>query len=121
MRVVVFVAVGGAIGSVLRYLVSVPINERAATWGTIMVNVLGSAALGFLIAWFTQRPIDSAVQIGLLTGVLGGFTTFSTFTAETVVLIDSGRWQAASINVIVSLVVGIGAAALGFALGRATV
>lgn len=118
MRIIIFVALGGGIGSVLRYLVALPINQRAATWGTITVNVIGSAILGFLIAWFVERPIDTALQVGLLTGVLGGFTTFSTFTAETVVLLDSGRWQPAFVNVIVSVVAGLAAAAAGFALGR---
>lgn len=118
MRILLFVAVGGGIGSVLRYLITVAVGTRAIPWGTIIVNVVGSAVLGFLIGWFLDRPIDTALQIGLLTGVLGGFTTFSTFTAETVTLIEAGRWEAALANVAVSIVAGLGAAAAGLALAR---
>ena len=118
MRIVLFVAIGGAIGSVGRYLLSTPINERAAPWGTIIVNLVGSAALGFLIGSFSGRSVDPAIQIGLLTGVLGGFTTFSTFSAETMLLVDAGRWQLALVNVAVSVVLGITAAFVGYSLGR---
>jgi CrcB protein len=118
MRIVLFVALGGAIGAVGRYWLSTPINERAAPWGTVIVNVIGSAILGFLIGWFADRSADPAIQIGLLTGVLGGFTTFSTFTAETVLLLDSGRWHLALANVTVSVLFGVAAAAVGYSLGR---
>ena len=119
MRIVLFVAIGGAIGAVGRYLLSTPINERAAPWGTIIVNVVGSVVLGFLIGWFGDRSADPAIQIGLLTGVLGGFTTFSTFSAETVLLLEHGRWQLAMLNVVVSILFGVGAAGAGYMLGRA--
>ncbi len=119
MRILIFVAIGGAIGSVGRYLISTPINTRTAPWGTIVVNVIGSAVLGFLIGWLVDRSLDPAIQIGLLTGVLGGFTTFSTFTAETVLLLDSGRYQTALLNIFASVTLGIAAAAIGFILGRA--
>ena len=119
MRIVLFVAIGGAIGAVGRYLLSTPINERMAPWGPILVNLLGSAVLGFLIGWFADRSADPAIQIGLLTGVLGGFTTFSTFSAETVLLLDGGRWQLALANVFVSVLFGIVAAAIGYTYGRA--
>lgn len=118
MRILLLVAVGGGIGSVLRYLISIGVGGRTLPWGTVVVNVAGSAVLGFLIGWFAHRPIDAALQIGLLTGVLGGFTTFSTFSAETVALLDAGRWEAAVANVAVSVVGGIGAAAAGLALAR---
>ncbi len=113
-----FVAIGGAIGAVGRYLLSTPINERMAPWGTIVVNLIGSAILGFLIGWFSDRSVDSAIQIGLLTGVLGGFTTFSTFSAETALLLDGGRWQPALVNVAVSVILGVAAAAVGYSIGR---
>ncbi len=119
MRIVLFVAVGGAIGAVGRYLLSTPINERMAPWGTILVNLVGSAILGFLIGWFADRSADPAIQIGLLTGVLGGFTTFSTFSAETMLLVDAGRWQPAIVNVFVSVFFGVAAAAVGYSVGRA--
>ena len=118
MRIVLFVAVGGAIGAVARYLLSTPINERAAPWGTVLVNLIGSAILGFLIGWLSDRSFDPAIQIGLLTGVLGGFTTFSTFSAETMLLLDGGRWQLATLNVAVSVIFGILAAAIGYTIGR---
>lgn len=119
MRVLLFVALGGGIGSVLRYVLSGAINDRAAPWGTILVNVIGSALLGFLVGWFTRRPIDTALEIGILTGILGGFTTFSTFTTETIALFEAGRWDTALVNVAFSVIVGIGAAGIGVALARA--
>ncbi len=119
MRILAFVALGGGIGSVLRYVVSSAVNDRMAPWGTILVNVIGSAVLGFLVGWFLRRPIDTALEIGILTGVLGGFTTFSTFTTETVALVEAGRWDTALINVGFSVIVGLGAAAVGLAIARA--
>lgn len=118
MRIVLFVAVGGAIGAVGRYLLSTPINERMSPWGTILVNLLGSAVLGFLIGWLSDRTVDPAIQFGLLTGVLGGFTTFSTFSAETALLLEGGRWQLAFMNVAVSVLFGVAAAAVGYSIGR---
>lgn len=119
MRVLLFVAFGGGVGSALRYLASSAIGDRGAPWGTISVNIAGSLVLGLLVGWFARRPIDSALEIGLLTGVLGGFTTFSTFTVETVALLDSGRWETALLNVAVSVIVGVAAAAAGLAIARA--
>lgn len=119
MRTLLFVAFGGGIGSALRYLASNAIGERATPWSTISVNIAGSLVLGLLVGWFARRPIDSALEIGLLTGVLGGFTTFSTFTIETVALFESGRWETALLNVAVSVIVGLAAAAAGLAIARA--
>lgn len=82
------VAVGGAIGSVARYGCGVASRALGSgwPWGTLMVNVLGSFAIGLLFAWFLERPAPEWLRVGLITGVLGGFTTFSAFSIETLEL-----------------------------------
>lgn len=105
-------------GSVVRYVVSDPLNRRAAPWGTVLVNVVGSFAIGVVIGWYASGS-DSLFRVFLGVGVLGGFTTFSTWTAETLDLMARGRMPAALVNLAVPVVVGLVAAAGGSAVGRA--
>lgn len=116
---VLWVAIGGALGSVLRYWVSDPINQRAAPWGTVLVNVTGTFALGVLVGWFASRASDSVMRVALSVGLLGGFTTFSSWAAETMDLLSNGRTGTAVANIAVSMGVALLAAAAGLALGRA--
>ena len=82
-------------------------------WGTLTVNVAGSLFLGFLLVWF-QASLASAELRALVTiGVLGSFTTFSTFTYETGALLQDGEWTRAMLNVLASLVLGLVAVLLG--------
>ena len=118
MTVILWVAAGGAVGSVLRYVISDAIDRRSAPWGTVLVNLLGSLALGVLVGWFARRSVDSVVRIAVGVGFLGGFTTFSSWAVETLALWDSGRLAAALANVVVSLVAGLLAAGIGLAIGR---
>ena len=115
---VLWVAIGGAVGSVLRYWVSDPINQRVAPWGTVVVNLVGTFALGLLIGWFGRRASDSAVRVALSVGLLGGFTTFSSWAVETVDLLSTGRIVTAMANVFVPLAIGLLAASAGLAVGR---
>ncbi|HMB98012.1 MAG TPA: fluoride efflux transporter CrcB [Balneolaceae bacterium] len=87
MREILLVAAGGALGSVLRYLISVytPLlfGKSAIFTGTMVVNITGCFLIGFLIQWMTiQNYMDTGLRIFLLAGFLGGFTTFSTFGLE---------------------------------------
>jgi fluoride exporter len=113
----VWVAVGGAVGSVARFLVSGGVNDRFHPWGTVLVNVVGSFVLGFLVAkwgWDQATPH----RLGLTVGLLGGFTTFSTFSLDAIRLWENGETAVAAVVVVVSIAAGLGAAAAGLALGR---
>jgi len=91
-------------------------------WGTLTVNVLGAFVLGALIAVGAgSELIPKRLQVPVATGLLGAFTTFSTFATDTVRLGEAGRWRAAGGNVAANLVLGLLAAALGLLAGRALV
>src|SRR3954471_18498548 len=102
MRVIWCVAVGGAVGSVMRYVVGVAVQSRTGMdfpLGTLLVNISGCLLLGFLIHYALATPaITPEIRALLTTGLCGGYTTFSTFSYETVTLI-SGRGLAASESV----------------------
>jgi len=106
------VAAGGAVGSVLRYGVAHALNG-AWPWGTLAVNALGCAAIGALAA----AGIAGEARLLLMTGLLGGFTTFSAFSLDTVALWERAPWQAA-LYVTASLGLGFAGFVLGAAIGR---
>jgi CrcB protein len=113
----IFVAVGGMIGVLARYGISrLTLHTEALIWSTVGINVVGSFALGLLVAepWFSRD-----LREGLGVGLLGGFTTFSTFSGQVVLEADGGRFEVAAIYIAASVVGGIAAAYAGFTLGRA--
>lgn len=114
------VAAGGALGSVARYGVGNAARGLVPgwPWGTLLVNVLGSLLIGLLFAWFAARPAADTLRLGLITGVLGGFTTFSAFSIETLELLRSGGSLAALGYVAATLVLGLAACAVGLWAGR---
>ena len=122
MSQVIAIAVGGAFGSVLRYGLSTWVHTlagRGFPYGTLAVNVLGCLAMGFLFVLLVERMGESALwRAGLLIGVLGGFTTFSTFSIETFNLIEQGAMAKAAANMATSLVLCVGATWLGAILAR---
>jgi CrcB protein len=105
------IALGGAIGSVLRYLM---VGAIGAPWGVAAVNVLGSFAIGAL---FVLIPREGW-QLFLMTGLLGGFTTFSAFSLDTLKLIQGGQPLQAMLYVLASVILSLIAVALGVALAR---
>ncbi|MBL0928126.1 MAG: fluoride efflux transporter CrcB [Phycisphaerales bacterium] len=117
---ILFVALGGALGSVLRYLLSAWINPAAPQGfplGTLAVNVTGCLAIGALGALMvTPGPIAIREEwrLGLFMGVLGGYTTFSSFAFESLTLAREGQWTAAAAYVLLSNLLGLGAAAGGY-------
>lgn len=119
MPVWLAVALGGAAGSVARWQMSVWLRARAPEfpWGTLAVNVIGSLAIGFLAGWFVVRPAPDWVRVGLITGVLGGYTTFSAFSLDTLELWRNSP-QLAMANVAANLLLGLGACIAGFSLAR---
>ncbi|WP_333817844.1 fluoride efflux transporter CrcB [Tabrizicola sp.] len=106
------IALGGAIGSMLRYLMVAAIG---APWGTAAVNVLGSFTIGVLFILLDSRI---AWQLFLMTGVIGGFTTFSAFSLDTLKLIQQGQSLQAAAYVLASVALSLIAVALGVALAR---
>jgi fluoride exporter len=115
------VAAGGAVGAVARYVVShaVAVATRSPfPWGTFVVNAAGAFLIGVLMVGSTRLVHHPETQALLVTGFLGALTTFSTFSLETVILIEREvYWQAAA-NVVLSLVVGIGFVLAGGAVAR---
>ena len=116
------IAAGGAIGALLRYWTSLAVHSRLGSgfpYGTLMVNVLGSLLMGFLYIWLIERIAAGAtLRAFLLIGVLGAFTTFSTFSMETLNLVEGGQLGKALLNVVVSVTVCMTAAALGIFAAR---
>ena len=115
------IALGGAAGSVARYGVSSLFDrgEGAFPTGTLIVNVAGSLLLGFLVRWFTDSTMSTEVRAALTIGFCGGFTTFSTFSLETIRLTESGNWHRAALYVFASVVLSLAALAAGMAAARA--
>ena len=116
--IVLAVALGGAAGAVARYWVGGWVQTLSGglfPWGTLAVNLAGSLVLGFLLVWL-QASLASAELRALVTiGVLGSFTTFSTFTYETAALLQDGEWTRALLFVTGSLLLGVLAVLLGAA------
>jgi CrcB protein len=118
---VAVVALGGALGSVARYGLSRLLNPAlslssevpAWPWGTCAANLLGSFLIGVLFGWSQQRGMSPLLSAALLTGVLGGFTTFSSFSLETVALLHKGAVTQALLYTLGSVVLGVAAAGLG--------
>jgi CrcB protein len=106
------IALGGALGSVLRYLMVAAVG---APWGTAAVNVIGSFAIGVLFVLLDTRV---GWQLFLMTGLLGGFTTFSAFSLDTIKLFEAGQPLEAALYVLGSVTLSLIAVALGVALAR---
>jgi CrcB protein len=116
MNAVVAVALGGALGSVSRYVVGALLARPGAAlpWATLAVNVAGSFAIGVLLRTTAE---GSVARLALATGFCGGFTTFSAFSAETVQLLQQGRLARAAAYALASVLLSVGAALAGYALG----
>ncbi len=110
------VAAGGAIGSLLRYaLVQLTVHLHPAPFplGTMLVNILGSFVIGVMMARYMTQPSESA-QLFFVTGVLGGFTTFSAFSWDALQLIQRGQLMQAGLYVIGSVLLSLAAVAAGY-------
>lgn len=117
------VALGGSIGSVLRYLVSSSVYiwlGRGFPYGTLVVNVIGSLLFGLLAETLTLQRAAMVVEFRsvMLVGFFGGFTTFSSFAFETVTLLEQGNFTKATYNILISITACLLAMWLGLLVGR---
>jgi fluoride exporter len=119
---VLVVALGGALGSVLRYLISQAVHERFQPrfpYATVGINVAGCLFIGFLMVVFAgPYRSQETLRVALMVGVLGGFTTFSSFSLETVNLFFEGHYTKAGLNIGVSLALGLFATIAGMKLAH---
>lgn len=117
------IAAGGATGALLRFWTSNAVYAalgRDFPYGTLAVNVLGSLAMGFLFVMLLERSALEPIWRGfLLVGLLGAFTTFSTFSIETLNLIEAGQVIRAAVNMVASVGACVFAAYLGVLIARA--
>lgn len=117
------VAVGGFVGAPSRYLLDRAVASRVESdlpWGTFLVNVSGAFIFGLVAGLALAHHLSPLGKALIGTGFCGAYTTFSTFSFETVRLVEVGRLLEAALNVTVSVIVGLLVAAAGVALGLAT-
>ena len=117
------IAIGGILGCWARYGVSVGIQAlvgKEFPYATLLINVLGSFLIGFLFIVTLERTSDvsASLRLGILVGGIGGFTTFSTFAMEALLLAEEGRVARAITYVTLSVFLGLSAAFIGATLGR---
>ncbi len=116
------IVAGGGLGSVLRYLVQgwgQSLTKGTFPLGTMIVNVVGCFAMGVLNMVFAERiPIRMEYRVGLTVGILGGFTTFSTFGWESFALANEGQGVRAMMNMLLTVTLGFAAVWLGFRLAQ---
>lgn len=119
-----WVALGGALGAMARFGAVQVATARwglAFPWGTLAVNITGSLVIGFLATILSSRQADPALRLLLITGVLGGYTTFSAFSFEALALITEQRHLAAAGYMVGSVLLGVAAATIGTAVAFAVV
>ncbi len=123
MTQLLIVGAGGAFGAIGRYWLSIwvySLTGRAFPWGTLAVNLLGSLLMGFLSVWLLERmTLSTEMRALLMVGFLGSFTTFSTFSLETLLLLEQGAIARAGVNIAVSVITCIAAAWVGTLIAKA--
>jgi CrcB protein len=127
MSSILSIAFAGMLGVLLRYFISTWLDERlgnAFPWGTMAVNLLGCFLAGCVFQLMFERSITGEVHTdpwlrnALMVGFLGGFTTFSAYSVQSLILLRDNQWLAAALNVGVSNIAGIALAWAGYSLSR---
>ncbi|CAN5314142.1 N/A [soil metagenome] len=117
--VVVAVLAAGVVGALSRYSISLALARHSRfPFAVLIVNVVGSIIGGALLGLFDRAAISAEWHLILLTGLAGGLTTFSTWSVETLQLIEAGRWRTAVSSVLANLVLGLAAASVAYLLAR---
>jgi fluoride exporter len=118
---IIAVAAGGALGALARYLVGTWAAARwgsAFPWGTLLINVSGSLLLGAFSAWFARRAgLPAELRLFVAVGFCGAYTTFSTFSLDTITLAQSGAWTASLTNALLTNALCLVASVLGVFVG----
>ncbi|MDB3945796.1 fluoride efflux transporter CrcB [Gammaproteobacteria bacterium] len=116
------IGAGGALGAMLRFFAQTRISALTGPgfpWGTLLINISGSFFLGALVVILSARgPTVDLLRSGLCIGLLGGFTTFSAFSVETLTLLEAEEWQRALVNIVSSVLLCLLGAAAGLAAAR---
>ncbi|NHM07766.1 fluoride efflux transporter CrcB [Flavobacterium sp. CYK-4] len=119
-KTLVLVGIGGALGSVLRYLTTLTVTKYFSTifpWATFIINVLGCLLIGIIMGLLEKNQLtDSSVKWLLVTGFCGGYTTFSAFGYENISLLQNGNTALTFLYIITSVVIGLMAVWLGLSL-----
>lgn len=121
MLKIFYIGLGGAIGSIARYLVggfAANFFKGIFPWGTLTVNLLGSLIVGFLWGLSETVVISQNIRFFLFVGILGGFTTFSAFSLENFNLLRNGEYWIAGLNIFLSIFLGIALVFAGYFLNR---
>lgn len=122
MKKVLFIAAGGCIGAILRYVIGEAYSARFLTsipFNTLFINLAGCFLLALILTeTFELLELNTDLRLGITTGLLGAFTTFSTFCKETVNLIYSGHFLIAALYFLLSAALGFAAAYAGFIVSR---
>ena len=122
MSTYLWVALGGALGSVARYWMTNAVALLTGPrfpWGTILINVLGSFVIGlfaYLTTPFGRIPVSFDMRAFVIVGICGGFTTYSAFSLQTLELARNGDWLAVAGNIVLSVALCLGAVWAGYAL-----
>jgi CrcB protein len=123
LQLITAVALGGAVGSVGRYLAGIGAGKIFGLnypWGTLIINIVGSFLIGVFVELFALRwDLPQAMRVFLTVGICGGFTTFSTFSLESYLMIDRGEFGPAAAYIVTSVAVSIVALFGGLQLVRA--
>lgn len=119
---VLWVALGGAIGSSLRFAAGETMRRIPAfahfPWATLLINVIGSLVIGWFLRWSATDATTPQLRAFVAIGICGGFTTFSTFAVENLALLQGGQLARAALHASLSLVLTVAAACLGYTLAR---
>lgn len=118
---VLLVAVGGAIGAAVRYLIGAWVMARLGPdfpWGTFIINVSGTFLIGVVLALVQGGVLPSGARLFVAVGILGGYTTFSTYGYETMGLISDGDLRGALLNALGQVLAGLAAVYFGVVIGR---
>ena len=124
MKEIAYIFIGGGVGSVLRYLAQISINERMSgigfpfSWGTFIVNIAGSFLIGFFYSISERWNLSMEMRLFLTTGLCGGFTTFSTFSNDGLSLLRGEFYGTFLFYALLSIGLGLVAVLAGGAIGK---
>jgi fluoride exporter len=123
LKTIVYIAIGGSLGSVLRYLTAIVINKYVQSsypYATFVTNILGCLLIGLFFGYLEkQNAISSDLKFFLITGFCGGYTTFSTFSHENIDLLQNHQMLTAFLYISLSVFIGLMATWLGLILAKA--